>query len=159
TGMEWAVELGLAEGIPALVQRTRFRNQTAGDHPWMSWTIAAVPSTEDTEFVHPPHRVLVHDDRVRESEWPGDGLNWDRNLQQMTALFWKPGSAPAFGAFHHGLGFGLIHLADPAQLPGKKVWTYGHGRHRHWGQSSTEGGLCYAEIESGPLLDQSEKPL
>ena len=26
TGMEWVVELGLAEGCPALVQRTAFRN-------------------------------------------------------------------------------------------------------------------------------------
>ncbi len=159
TGMEWVVELGLAERSPVLVQRTALRNQTGAAHPWMMWTIAAVRSTADTEFVHPPHRVLVHDDRVIEQDWPGDGLQWDRHARQMTALFWKPGSAPQFGAFHHDLGFGLMHLADPAQLPGKKVWTYGHGKHRHWGSATTEGGLSYAEIESGPLLDQSEKPL
>ena len=159
TGMEWVVELGLLENQPVLVQRTALRNCTARDHPWMMWTIGAVRSTEQTEFVHPKHRVLVHDDRLTEADWPGEGLNWDRSYHQMTALFWKPGSAPQFGAFHHDLGFGLMHLADPARLPGKKVWTYGHGRHRGWGQATTEGGLCYAEIESGPLLDQAEKPL
>jgi len=159
TGMEWIVEIGLAAGCPALVQRNRFRNLTGMDRPWMSWTIAAVRSTEKTEFVHPPHRVLVHDDRVRELDWPGAGLNWDANLRHMTALFWKPDSAARFGVFHHDLGFGLMHLADPAQVPGKKVWSYGHGRHRVWGQATTEGSLSYAEIESGPLLDQSEKPL
>ncbi|MHB9007176.1 MAG: DUF5107 domain-containing protein [Limisphaerales bacterium] len=159
TGMEWVVELGLVEGSPVLVQRSAFRNATGADHPWMSWTIAAVRSTEETEFIHPPHRVMVHDDRVTELDWPGDGLNWDRNARQMTAFFLKPGSAPQFGAFHHDLGFGLLHLADPGQLPGKKVWTYGHGRHRAWSQATTEGGLAYGEIESGPLLDQSEKPL
>jgi hypothetical protein len=77
----------------------------------------------------------------------------------MTALFWKPGSAPQFGAFHHDLGFGLMHLADAAQLPGKKVWTYGHGPHRCWGQATTQGGASYCEMEGGPLLDQSEKAL
>jgi hypothetical protein len=159
TGMEWVVELGLVSGSPVLVQRTALRNRTGQAHPWMMWTICAVRSTVDTEFVHPPHRVLVHDHRVIESEWPGDGLNWNRNFREMTALFWKPGSAPAFGAFHHDLGFGLMHLAEPAQLPGKKIWTYGFGRHRSWGVASTEGDLCYVEIESGPLLDQSEKPL
>lgn len=159
TGMEWVVEIGLAEGCPALVQRTAFRNRTRAAHPWMSWTIAAVPSTAQTEFIHPPHRVLVHDDRVVEAEWPGDGLNWNRNARQMTAFFWKPGSAPRFGAFHHDLGHGLMHLADPARVPGKKVWTYGSGRHRAWSLATTEGDLGYAEIESGPLLDQSEKPL
>lgn len=158
TGMEWVVELGLREHSPVLIQRTAFRNRTGADHTWMSWTITAVRSTEHTEFIHPPHRVLVHDDRVTEQDWPGSGLNWDRNARQMTALFWKPGSAPQFGAFHHDLGFGLMHVADPAVVPGKKVWTYGYGRHRHWGQATTEGGLSYAEIESGPLLDQSEKP-
>lgn len=159
TGMEWVVELGLARGCPAVVQRTALRNQTGCAHPWMSWTIAAVRSTPDTEFVHPPHRVLVHDDRVVETDWPGHGLNWNRNARQMTALFWQPGSAPQFGAFHHDLGFGLMHLADPAQVPGKKVWTYGVGRHEPWGLATTEGEQGYAEIESGPLLDQSEKPL
>ena len=128
-------------------------------HPWMMWTIAAVRSTEGTEFVHPPHRVLVHDDSLAETDWPGDGLNWDRNARQMTALFWKPGSAAQFGAFHHDLGFGLMHLADPAHLPGKKVWTYGYGEHRRWGQASTVNSDCYAEIESGPLIDRGEKPL
>jgi hypothetical protein len=159
TGMEWTVEIGLVSGSPAVVQRTRFRNFTSTDHPWMSWTVAAMRSTEKTEFVHPPHRVLVHDDRVRELEWPGEGLNWDANLLQMTALFWKPGSAPQFGVFHHDLGFGLMHLADPIQLPGKKVWSCGQGKHRHWSEATTEGALSYVEFESGPLLDQSEKPL
>jgi hypothetical protein len=159
TGMEWVVELGLAGDSPVLVQRTALRNRTGTAHPWMMWTICAVRSTEQTEYVHPPHRVLVHDDRLTETDWPGQGLNWDRGYGQMTALFWKPGSAPEFGAFHHELGCGLMHLADPTQLPGKKVWTYGHGRHRGWGHATTEGNLSYAEIESGPLLDQSEKPL
>ncbi|MBI3851811.1 MAG: DUF5107 domain-containing protein [Verrucomicrobia bacterium] len=157
TGMEWVVELGLMADQPFLIQRTALRNQTGAAHPWMMWTICAVRSTSETEFIHPPHRVLVHDDRVVELDWPGDGLNWDRHYRQMTALFWQPGSAPQFGAFHHDLGFGLMHLADPAQLPGKKLWTYGHGAHRAWGQATTEGGLAYCEIESGPLLDQSEK--
>lgn len=159
TGMEWQVELGLSGDQPVLVQRSAFRNLTGGDHPWMSWTITAVRSTGETEFVHPPHRVLAHDDRVADLDWPGNGLNWDRKARQMTALFWKPGSAPAFGVFHHDHGFGLMHAADPRQVPGKKVWTYGHGRDRSWGQASTEGGLSYCEIESGPLIDQGEKPL
>ena len=156
TGMEWVVELGLCEDQPFLVQRTALRNPTRTGHPWMSWTIAAIRSTTGTEFVHPPHRVLVHDDRVIERDWPGPDLAWDRGYRQMTALFWKPGSAPHFGAFHHDLGFGLMHLADPAQLPGKKVWTYGHGVHRAWGQATTWGDQSYCEARKRPA-DRSER--
>lgn len=159
TGMEWVVELGLVAGSPMLVQRTALRNHTGRAHPWMMWTITAMRSTEQTEFVHQPGRVLLHDDRVVESGWPGDGLNWDRNARQMTAFFWKPNDAPDFSVFHHDAGFGLMHFADPAQLPGKKIWTYGYGRHRAWGQATTEGGRSYLEMESGPLFDQGEKPL
>ncbi len=159
TGMEWVVELGLFESAPVLVQRTWLRNRTGRAHPWMMWTIGAVRSTERTEFVHPSDRVLVHDDHLVEVDWPGDGLNWDHHVEQMTALFWRRSVSPHFGAFHHDLGFGLMHWADPAKLPGKKVWTYGHGRHRRWGQATTSGAISYAELESGPLLDQNEKPL
>src|SRR5215831_18990623 len=123
TGLEWVVELGLAGDAPVLVQRTALRNETTAPQPWMMWTICAVRSTKETEFIHPRHRVLLHNERVMEAEWPGDGLNWDRNYQQMTALFWKPGSDTRFGAFHYDLGFGLMHAAEPAELPGKKVWT------------------------------------
>ena len=37
------------------------------------------------------------------------------------------------------------------------MWTYGYGQHRGWGQASTGNGECYAELESGPLIDQGEK--
>jgi hypothetical protein len=157
--MEWVVELGLTERDPLLIQRTMFRNQTGRDHSWMSWTICAVPSTKDTEFVHPPHRVLRHDRKIEEIDWPGPGLNWERNLHEMTAFFWKPGGHPSFGAFQHDLECGLMHSADPRQLPGKKVWSYGHGRDRAWGQASSDDGRCYCELESGPLIDQGEKTL
>lgn len=159
TGMEWVVELGLTERDPFLIQRTAFRNQTKREHSWMSWTICAVPSTPHTEFVHPAHKVLRHDRKVEEIDWPGPGLNWERNLQEMTAFFWKPGGHACFGAFQHDLGVGLMHYADPLHLPGKKVWSYGHGRDRGWGQASTVDGLCYCELESGPLIDQGEKTL
>src|SRR5262245_31014791 len=66
TGMEWVVELGLSADHPVLVQRTALRNQTSKAHPWMSWIIAAVRSTPETEFIHPPHPVLLHDSRVVE---------------------------------------------------------------------------------------------
>jgi uncharacterized protein DUF5107 len=158
TGMEWVVELGLLADQPILIQRTALRNRSGAAHPWMMWTICAVRSTAGTEFIHPPHRVLVHEARVEERDWPGDGMNWDRNHRRMTALFFVPGGAPELGVFHHDLGFGLLHLADPARLPGKKIWTYGHEAHRTWGQATTEGDLSYCEIESGPLVDQGQKP-
>lgn len=159
TGMQWVVELGLYKDEPVLIQRSAFSNPTVIDHPWMSWTICAVPATGSTEFVHRPHDVIVHDHRIVDAPWPGDGLNWNRHHAGMTALFFKPGGAACFGAFEHDAGIGLMHLADPAALPGKKIWTYGVGSHRQWALATTDGRCTYAEIESGPLLDQGKKPM
>ena len=159
TGMEWVVELGLLGENPALIQRTALRNQTTRDHPWMLWTNCAVPSTPETEFVYPPGPVLRHDTKVTDIDWPTDGCQWEKNIKGMTGFFWKPGEAIQFGVYHHDTNSGLIHIADPARIPGKKLWTYGPGPDRAWAQASTDGTLSYCEIQSGPLGDQSEKPM
>jgi hypothetical protein len=158
TGMEWVVELGLLGNSPILIQRTALRNETARDHPWMMWTNCAVPSTPETEFVYPEGPALRHDRRLSDITWPQDGSNWERNITQMTGFFWKPGSGNTFGVYHHDAGSGLLHIADPAQVPGKKLWTYGFGDDRSWAQASTDGLTGYSEIQSGPLEDQNQKP-
>lgn len=159
TGMEWVVELGMLDNHSILIQRTALRNGTPRAHPWMMWTNCAVPSTPETEFVFPAGPALRHDSEVRDIIWPCDGSDWERNIPQMTGFFWKPGSGPSFGVFHHDTGSGLLHLADPSQVPGKKLWTYGHGDDSAWAQASTDGRLAYCEIQSGPLDDQSQRPL
>jgi hypothetical protein len=158
TGMEWVVELGLLGNSPILIQRTALRNETARDHPWMMWTNCAVPSTPETEFVYPAGPALRHDRRLSDITWPQDGSDWEKNITQMTGYFWQPGSGNTFGVFHHDTGSGLLHIADPAQVPGKKLWTYGFGADRSWAQASTDGVTGYSEIQSGPLDDQGQKP-
>jgi hypothetical protein len=159
SGMEWVVELGLLENSPVLVQRTALRNDTARAHPWMMWTNCAVPSTPETEFIYPAGPALRHDRAVGDITWPCDGSDWEKNITQMTGFFWKPGSGHTFGIWHHDTGGGLLHLADPAQVPGKKLWTYGFGADRSWALASTDGLAGYSEIQSGPLEDQGQKPL
>ena len=158
TGMEWVVELGLLANSPVLIQRTALRNQTSAAHPWMMWTNCAVPSTPETEFIYPTGPALRHDRKLDDITWPEEGSNWEKNITQMTGFFWKPGSGRSFGVFHHDTGSGLLHVADPYQVPGKKLWTYGFGADRSWAQASTDGVMGYSEIQSGPLEDQGKKP-
>lgn len=158
TGMEWVVELGLLEDNPTLIQRTALRNPTTRDHPWMMWTNCAVPSTPETEFVYPAGPALRHDRSLTRIHWPEDGSDWEKNIRQMTGFFWMPGTESHFGVFHHDTHSGLIHLADPSRVPGKKLWTYGPGPDSAWARASTDGILSYCEIQSGPLGDQNQKP-
>jgi len=159
SGMEWVVEIGLRAGLPILFQRTALRNATRRDQPWMFWSNGAVRSTVRTEFVYPPGPVLMHGDRVWSIDWPHAGLEWERNIRRMVGFFWSQGQGDRFGVFHHDLGAGLLHVADRAQVPGKKLWSYGMSAHRRWGILTADDGNSYAEIQSGPLIDQGEKPM
>lgn len=159
SGMEWAVEIGLRAGLPMVIQRTFLRNATDCAHPWMYWSNCAVRSTVETEFVYPTGEVLVHGDRLETGRWPDVGLNRESHIRRMVGVFWTGGEGRSFGAFHHDLGLGLLHVAEPREVPGKKLWSYGVGRHRRWGELTGDDGRSYAEIQSGPLLDQSRKPM
>lgn len=158
SGMEWMVEIGLKEHLPVVIQRTALRNPTGRDHPWMMWSNCAVRSTAQTEFIYPAGLAFMHGSICQEVRWPECGLNWEKNIQRMVGLFWNQGQGNHFGVFHHDLGFGLLHVADPQQVPGKKLWSYGFGRHRKWGIQTSDDGNSYAEIQSGPLADQAQKP-
>ncbi|NWK54464.1 DUF5107 domain-containing protein [Verrucomicrobiaceae bacterium N1E253] len=159
TGMEWVVELGLCGDHPALIQRTALRNPSSKAHPWMMWTNCAVPSTPHTEFIFPSGKTLCHNSQLTEIQWPSAECNWEKNIHEMTGFFWQSSRDYSFGVYHHDTDSGLIHLADPKQVPGKKLWTYGHGTDSEWAKESTDGLLSYSEIQSGPLCDQGQKPL
>jgi hypothetical protein len=77
------------------------------------------------------------------------GPRQESDIQEMTGYFWKNKDANAFGTFTPSLGVGLYHVADEAIAPGMKLWSYGVGKDRAWGN--------YAEIQGGPIRDQATK--
>jgi len=75
----------------------------------------------------------------------------------MTGFFWQTKDANAFGAFTPSVGAGLYHIADERVAPGMKLWSYGVGKDRAWATLSTARNDPYAEIQGGPIRDQSTK--
>ena len=75
----------------------------------------------------------------------------------MTGYFWKTRDANTFGAFTPSLGTGLYHVADEKISPGMKLWSYGVGEDKAWATVSTGQRKPYAEIQGGPIGDQSIK--
>src|SRR5262249_35832205 len=57
--------------------------------------------------------------------------------------------------FTPSLGIGLYHVADEKSASGIKLWSYGDDR--AWATLSTAKQQTYAEIQGGPLGDQSIK--
>ena len=145
-GMQWSVEYSLGPDDDCLTQRAVFHNPGRSAHPWMSWSNAAVPSAPDTQYHFPRGRVLAHSSTLAVIDWHP---MQEADIAEMTGFFWETKDGKAFGAFTPSLGIGLYHVAAEAIAPGMKLWSYGVGKDRAWG--------TYAEIQGGPIRDQSTK--
>lgn len=137
SGMHWRVEFSLSRHARFLLQRTHFHNPGPAALPWMSWSNAGIPARPDTELHFPGGEVLVHGDTMDTiPDWaagePPAVPRRQGDIARMTAYFWRRPSVCAFGAFTPSLGAGLYHAADPAQVPGIKLWSDGVGVHGRW---------------------------
>lgn len=156
-GMHWTVEYSLGEADDFLSQRTVFYNPGHEPRPWMSWSNAGVPARPDTEFHFPDGSVLSHGREMRLIDWKSEGPRCQSDVRRMTGFFWKTPDCCAFGAFTPSLGAGLYHVADPAMMPGIKLWSDGIGRDERWVSQYTLNGEQCLEIQAGLLIDQSVK--
>ena len=156
-GMQWSVEYSLGPDDDFLTQRAVFHNAGRSAHPWMSWSNAAVPSAPDTQYHFPRGRVLAHSSTLAVIEWQDAGPRREADIKEMTGFFWQTKDVNTFGAFTPSLGTGLYHVADERVAPGMKLWSYGVGKDRAWATLSSDQDQPYAEIQGGPITDQSTK--
>ena len=156
-GMQWSVEYSLGKDDTFLTQRVVFHNPGKETYPWMSWSNAAVPSAQDTQYDFPKGEVLVHSSVMKTIDWEKDGAKHEADIKEMTGYFWKTKDVNAFGAYTPSLGTGLYHIADSKIAGGIKLWSYGVDKDTIWSVLSTARKQPYAEIQGGPIGDQSIK--
>lgn len=156
-GMQWSVEYSLGTDDNFLTERVIFHNPGSHIYPWMSWSNAAVPVGPDTEYQFPRGNVLSHASVIDTLDWEKEGPKTEKDIKEMTGYFWKTKDANAFGAFTPSFGSGLYHIADPEIAGGMKLWSYGYGDDSAWSVLSTAKHQPYAEIQGGPIGDQSIK--
>ena len=156
-GMQWSVEYSLGPTDNFLTQRVVFVNPGSGTYPWMSWSNAAIPSADDTEYHFPNGKVLSHASTVDTIDWKSQGPRTESAIREMTGYFWKTRDVNTFGAYTPSLGTGLYHVADENIAPGMKLWSYGVGADSAWATLSTAARKPYIEIQGGPIGDQSIK--
>ncbi len=156
-GMQFSVEYSLGAGDHFLTQRVKMYNPGAQAYPWMSWSNAAVPSMPDTEYSFPQGEVLVHASTLDTIDWKKQGPKAEKDIREMTGYFWKTKDVNAFGSYTPSLGCGLYHIAAEESAPGIKLWSYGVKEDKEWSLLSTNNRQTYAELQGGPISDQSIK--
>lgn len=158
-GMQWTVEFSLGEKDRFLTQRTCFYNPTGKTHEWMSWSNAALPAMDDSEFYFPSGVVLRHADILETTVWEKNKKYKLSDFDRMEGYFWRTTDCNAFGMFNPSLGIGLYHIADQKETCGIKLWLYGKGRHETWAHQTAYGRESYVEIQAGPIREQADKAL
>jgi tetratricopeptide (TPR) repeat protein len=152
TGMHWEVALTLRPHQARLEQHVTLFNSTPLDHLYWYWANAAVPATEDMQFVYPMREVNPHS-RTEIWNYPvsnGVDYSWYKNIRQPTSLFGRGIHKDFFGAYYHDSDFGIVHVADWRELPGKKIWSWGVADDGLiWTDLLTDHDGAYNEIQSG----------
>lgn len=152
TGMHWEVWLTLRPGQACLEQKIVLFNNTSLPQLYWFWANAAVPATQDMQFIYPMREVNPHSwTEIRTYPvWRGVDYSWYRDFRQPTSLFGVQVHRDFFGAYYHRGDYGVVHVADFRQDPGKKIWSWGTaGDGLIWTGLLTDQDGPYNEIQSG----------
>jgi tetratricopeptide (TPR) repeat protein len=160
TGMHWEVALILRPGAARLEQQVTLFNDTPTENLFWYWANAAVPATEDMQFIYPMREVNPHSRTEIWSYpvWKGVDYSWYKQIRQPTSLFGLGIRRDFFGAYYHNSDYGVVHVADHREVPGKKVWSWGVAQDGLiWTDLLTDQDGPYNEIQSGRFETQLDR--
>jgi tetratricopeptide (TPR) repeat protein len=151
TNMHWEVALTLRPLEARLQQRVTLFNSTAATNRYWFWANAAVPATDDMRFIYPMREAYPHQPfAVPYPMWNGVDYSWYKNIRQPTSLFGRQVHRDFFGAYYEKGDYGLVHVADFRQDPGKKIWSWGVADDGLiWTNILSDHDGPYNEIQSG----------
>ena len=158
-GSQWRVELRLRPGRPVLEEHVELYNSSDVRHRYYWWTNAAVQAWEDSRLVYPTELMATHGFTSVEP-WPIDRAGRDlsviRNqVDGPVSLFTFKTREPFVGVYHPHTNSGTVTVADPAELPVHKVWSWGNDREAAtWRTALSDDDSGYVELQSGLFRNQ-----
>ena len=157
TGMRWRVQFTLERGSAVLRQSVRVENPTAVRQRYYWWTNASVTLGEDTRFVLPTKLIAGHG-KAQIDTWPVGAQGLDRsvpaNFPTSVGWFAHESREPFLGVYHARSQTGTVHYADPAEVPGKKIWAWGRDEDGQVRGMLSDDNSQYVEIQAGLFANQ-----
>ena len=87
--------------------------------------------------------------------WKGVDQSWYRNNPGATAIFARDVKRSFFGVYYHQSNYGVVHVSDFREDPGKKLWSWGTAPGgRIWDTILSDSDGPYNEIQSGRFATQ-----
>ncbi len=104
-------------------------------------------------------RETIYDDPFAIAQswpvWNGVDQSWYKNDAGAMAAFGRDVQRNFFGIYYHASNYGVVHVADFRQDPGKKIWTWGTAPvGKIWDHILSDNDGSYNEIQSGRFYTQ-----
>ena len=158
-GMEWSVELTLRPGSTVLEQHVRLSNRSDVRHRFYWWNNAGVQAWDDSQIQYPMRFAAAHG-FAEVQRWPVDAQGKDlsviHNQTDGPVSLFAHGSRENFmGVWHPRTNTGTAHFADYAELPAKKIWSWGVAADGlDWRKALSDNNSAYVELQAGLFRNQ-----
>src|SRR6266853_5979252 len=158
-GMEWTVELILRPKSTVLEQRVTLNNRSDVRHRFYWWNNAAVEVWDDSRIQYPMRFAASHG-FTEVQPWPveadGTDLSLIRNhTKGPVSLFVHGSREPFMGVWNPRTNAGTVHFADYAELPAKKIWSWGvDADGLDWRKALSDDNSAYVELQAGLFRNQ-----
>jgi tetratricopeptide (TPR) repeat protein len=158
-GMQWQVVLRLRPGRRVLETEVTLNNRRNVPGRYWYWSTAGAPAAPDMRFNYPMREAYPH------AFWPvfkfpkekGVDLGRFSDVPNFLSLFARDSKRDYFGIYYEQSDWGVVHVADHRELPGKKTWTWGTDENGDvWVDKLTDGGGQYVEFQGGRFETQME---
>lgn len=157
--MQWAVAIRLRPGRKVVETEVTLNNRRVVPGRYWFWATAAAPATDDMRFIYPMREAYPH------AFWPvfsfpkekGVDLSTYREVTNYLSLFARDSRRDFFGVYYEKSDWGIAHVADRHELPGKKTWTWGTDEAgKIWIDKLTDNDGQYVEFQAGRFETQME---
>jgi tetratricopeptide (TPR) repeat protein len=158
-GMQWQVILRLRPGTRVLESEVTLNNRRSVPGGYWYWSTAGAPAAPDLRFNYPMREAYPH------AFWPvfkfpiekGIDIGRFSEVPNFLSLFARDSKRDYFGIYYEKSDWGVVHVADHRELPGKKTWTWGTDDNGDvWIDKLTDGGGQYVEFQGGRFETQME---
>jgi tetratricopeptide (TPR) repeat protein len=157
--MQWAIAIRLRPGRKVVETEVTLNNRREVPGRYWFWATAAAPATDDLRFVYPMREAYPH------AFWPvfsfpkekGVDVGTYREVTNALSLFARDSRRDFFGVYYEKSDWGIAHVADRHELPGKKTWTWGTDEAgKIWIDKLTDSDGQYVEFQAGRFETQME---
>ena len=158
-GMEWTVELLLRPGKHGARRARHLVQPERPAPPLLLVEQCGVEVWNDSRILYPMQFTAAHGFADIDT-WPVDSSGKDMSLisnqtDGNVSRFVYGSREPFMGIYNPHTDAGIVHYANYADLPAKKIWSWGVDREGlEWRKTLSDNDSAYVEVQAGLFRNQ-----